>query len=111
MPEIVIKKPVRGEAALRLQKCFSPGVIDIVEGKEGKEAKVVNARHDTCSRNVYRYKDLSDCVDLQKIPDHFIFSVESIGANAPNELVEMGWDVLIEKCDYFIAELNSSSKS
>ena len=111
MPEIVIKKPVRGEAATRLQKCFSPGVIDVVEGKEGKEAKVVNARHDTCSRNVYRYKDLSDCVELQKIPDHFIFSVESIGANSPNELVEMAWDVLIEKCDYFIAELNSSAKS
>jgi len=110
MPEIIIKEPILGEAALRLQKCFSPGVIELVDGKAGKEAKVVDARHDSSSRNIYRYPDLSQHVDVHKIPDHFIFSVESVGANTPCDLVEMAWDVLIEKCDYFISELNSSSK-
>ena len=55
------------------------GVIELVDGKAGKEAKVVDARHDSSSRNIYRYPDLSQHVDVQKIPDHFIFSVESVG--------------------------------
>ena len=57
----------------------------------------------------FRYPELKDKVECEKIPDHFIFSVESVGANAPDDLVSMAWDVLIEKCDYFIAELNMSA--
>ena len=30
LPEIRLLKPIRGEAAERLQSCFSPGVIGIV---------------------------------------------------------------------------------
>ena len=45
LPSITITKPVVGEAAVRLQKCFSPGVIQLVEGERGsKEATVVNQR-------------------------------------------------------------------
>lgn len=80
-----------------------------MDGEKGKEAVVVDPRHDTCSRNVYRYPELAERVVMEKIPDHFIFSVESVGANSPEDLVSMAWDVLIEKCDYFIAELNTSA--
>lgn len=109
MPHIEIRSPVVGEEAFRLQKCFSPGVIEVVDGERGKEARVADPRHDTCSRNVYRYEELAKKVWLEKVPDHFIFSVESVGANTPDDLVSMAWDVLIEKCDYFIAELNTSA--
>ena len=34
LPDIVIKKPVVGEAAARLQSCFSPGVIGIDSDNE-----------------------------------------------------------------------------
>jgi len=112
MPSITINKPVVGEAALRLQKCFSPGVINIKKGSSGeKEAEVVNERIDSCSRNVFRHDDLKDCVSLDKIPDHFIFTVESVGASAPQDLVTMAWDVIIEKCDYFLQELKDSENS
>ena len=83
----------------------------MLQGKHGKEARVVNARLDSCSRNVFRYPELAKRVDCSKVSDHFIFSVESVGANTPEELVSMAWDVLVEKCDKFIAELNSASTS
>lgn len=35
LPEIVIKERVVGEQAERLQKCFTRGVIDLVEDKKG----------------------------------------------------------------------------
>ena len=30
---------------------------------------------------------------VKKIHDHFIFSLESVSANAPKDLVSMAWDV------------------
>ena len=44
-------------------------------------------RNDSCSRNVYRHDDLKDCVELEKIKDHFIFNIESTGAIKPTEMV------------------------
>jgi len=111
LPSITITKPVLGEAAVRLQKCFSPGVIELLEGPTGLQlAAVVNQRIDSCSRNMHRYEDLAECVTLSKVKDHFIFTVESVGANRPEDLVSMAWDVLIEKCDHFIGELQTSQQ-
>ena len=31
MPHITIKTPVTGEDAVKLQSCFSPGVVDVVQ--------------------------------------------------------------------------------
>eukprot|EP00092_Neocalanus_flemingeri_P013273 GFUD01014305.1.p1 GENE.GFUD01014305.1~~GFUD01014305.1.p1 ORF type:complete len:359 (-),score=138.31 GFUD01014305.1:128-1153(-) len=111
LPSITLTRPVVGEAALRLQKCFSPGVIELEEGPAGaKQAVVVNERIDSCSRNVYRYDDLRECVSLDKVKDHFIFTVESVGSSSPQDLVSMAWDVIIEKCDHFIGELQDSQE-
>jgi len=98
LPEVKLLKPIRGEAAERLQSCFSPGVIGIEAG----EAVVKDARNDACSRNVFRHEDLKDSVEMTKVRDHFIFNVESVGAVPPKDLVPMALDVLIAKCDYFI---------
>merc|ERR1719260_426025 len=82
MPSITLLRPIRGEAALRLQKCFSPGVISLEPGNDGQKVAVVtNPRLDSCSRNVYRHEDLKGAVSLEKVKDHFIFSVESVGAS------------------------------
>ena len=35
LPEITLTKPVTGKKATKLAKCFSPGVIEVVE-EEGK---------------------------------------------------------------------------
>ena len=104
LPEIRILKPVVGEAAERLQSCFSPGVIDVKKDSETGErtAVVKDARYDACSRNVFRHEDLKDCVELTKVRDHFIYNIESVGALPPEDLVSMAMDVLVDKCDYFI---------
>ena len=57
---------------------------------------------------MYRYDDLKDSVELEKVKDHFIFTVESVGALHPQDLVSMAWDVIIEKCDHFLGELQDS---
>lgn len=74
LPDIRIVKPVEGEAAYRLQKCFSQGVVSI-RTENDKKFAVINeshARYDTSSRNVFRYDDLKDSVIMSKVQDHFI---------------------------------------
>ncbi|XP_064623253.1 DNA-directed RNA polymerases I and III subunit RPAC1-like [Lineus longissimus] len=107
LPEIVITKPVTGEKALRLQKCFTPGVIEIelVHGK--KTAVVAQSRKDSSSREVLRHDDLKDCVKLNKIRDHFIFSIESTGACSPAIIMSEAIKILIAKCRAFVTELDS----
>lgn len=66
-------KQIKGDNAELLKTCFSPGVIELVENKKGEvEARVKNARYDSCSRNVFRHDSLKDCVQLSRVPDHFI---------------------------------------
>ncbi len=107
LPEISLNRAVKGEQAERLQKCFSPGVIELEGAK--KKAVVKDARYDTCSRNVYRHEDLKDAVTLSKVKDHFIFTVESTGAMEPQDLFAQAVDILEAKCDYFLQELDASS--
>lgn len=81
MPVIELTKSVRNEDADLLQSCFSPAVIDVVEketssGQKYREARVKNARYDTCARNVYRYEQLKDCVEISRISDYFICKYE-----------------------------------
>lgn len=72
LPNVELLRPIEGIDAERLQKCFSPGVIDLVE-EEGKTvARVKDARYDICSRNVYRQEDLADAVKLTRARDHYI---------------------------------------
>eukprot|EP00731_Ephydatia_muelleri_P027482 Em0019g355a len=107
LPEITLTKPVIGEKADRLAKCFSKGVIQVVEDNGVRKAEVVDARKDTCSREVFRQEDLKDCVKLARIRDHFIFSVESTGALAPDVLVVEAIKIMMGKCTHFMEELDN----
>lgn len=51
-------------------------------------------------------QDLKDCVKLSRVRDHFIFSVESTGALAPDVLVTEAIQVLMAKCKHFLSELD-----
>lgn len=110
LPEIRLLREFHGEQAYRLQKCFSPGVIVVENNQQGQPvARVVNARMDTCSRNVFREDDLKDGVELNRIRDHFIFSVESTGILAPDTLVSEAIKVMMGKCQRFLNELEEST--
>jgi DNA-directed RNA polymerase I and III subunit RPAC1 len=109
LPEIVLKKPVVGEMAHRLKACFPKGVIK-VENIDGEDvARVGRCRRDTCSREVLRHDDLKDCVELTRVKDHFIFSIESVGALPPNVIFTEAIEVLIQKCETLIAEIDNPS--
>ncbi|XP_067012451.1 DNA-directed RNA polymerases I and III subunit RPAC1 [Anabrus simplex] len=106
LPEITLTREVEGEQAEKLQKCFSPGVIGLEETKHGKNrAVVLDARYDTCSRNVYRYDDIKDAVRMDRVRDHFIFTIESVGAMTPDVLFIEAIKVLKQKCRSFLEEL------
>jgi len=109
LPEVILLKDVEGELAERLQKCFSPGVIKLVEQNGKKVAEVHDARYDSCSRNVLRYDDLAECVSLGRVKDHFIFSVESVGAVSPPDLFIETIQGLKAKCKKFLDVLEKGA--
>ena len=47
---------------------------------------------------------------MNKISDHFIFTVESTGALSPETLVLQAIDILSDKCDTFLNELDRNIK-
>uniref|UniRef100_A0AC34FTI5 DNA-directed RNA polymerase RpoA/D/Rpb3-type domain-containing protein n=1 Tax=Panagrolaimus sp. ES5 TaxID=591445 RepID=A0AC34FTI5_9BILA len=102
LPEIILKQEIDGELAERLQKCFSSGVIGT---DENGVAFVKNSRLDTLSRNVFRYDDLKDAVEIRRKKNHFIFSVESVGQYEPNEIVSEACKVMVTKVSKFREEL------
>lgn len=105
LPEIKLNRPVGGDDAKLLQSCFSPGVIDI---DSNGQAQVKDARYDSCSRNIYRYPHLADAVEMARIRDHFIFTVESVGAYPPHDIFIEAVKLLKKKCRQFINELDGA---
>ncbi|KAJ3092742.1 DNA-directed RNA polymerases I and III subunit RPAC1 [Quaeritorhiza haematococci] len=100
LPDIQILKPITGDLAYKFQKCFPSGVVDVVDNANGeKEAKVVNPRKDTMSREVLRHQEFEDKVRLTRVRDHFIFSIESTGALPSQILFTEAVEVLIKKCN------------
>lgn len=98
LPEIVLLRPYVGEQATQLQAVFGEGVIRVEKGADGAAvAKVANARAYNMNREVHRHPELADGVRLQRVRDHFIFSVESTGTLPAVELVKHALEVLREK--------------
>ncbi|KAJ3021654.1 UNVERIFIED_CONTAM: DNA-directed RNA polymerase core subunit rpc40 [Siphonaria sp. JEL0065] len=99
IPDIQILSPIVGNDAVKFQKCFSEGVIEIFKNSKGeKEARVLNPRKDTVSREVLRHKEFDGKVRLTRIRDHFIFNIESTGILPPQVLFGEAVQVVINKC-------------
>lgn len=72
LPDIRILKPITGADAIKFQKCFLEGTIEVVDIKGVKTARVLNPRKDTASREALRHPEFKDKVLLTRIRDHFI---------------------------------------
>ncbi|KAK7051145.1 DNA-directed RNA polymerases I and III subunit RPAC1 [Halocaridina rubra] len=108
LPEIELTREVEGLEAELLQKCFSPGVINIVDKPDGKKvAEVSDARNDTCSRNVFEYDDIKDSVKLTRKTDHVILYVESHSALKSFEILDEAVNIMIGKCDTLLTEIEN----
>lgn len=105
LPEIRLQREVIGDDAQLLKSCFSPDVIGI---DERGAAFVRDARYDTCSRNVYRYPHLADAVQMDRVRDHFIFTVESVGALRPDVIFLEAVRHLKKKCQLLLEDLKET---
>lgn len=73
LPEITILEPIVGDLADKFVECFPPGVAETFVNEDGeREARVVNPRLDTVSREVLRHPELASKVRLGRVRDHFI---------------------------------------
>lgn len=95
MPSIQIIGDISRDDAVKFQKCFAPGVIELRDGKP----VVVDPRRDTVSREVLRHPEFENKVKLGRKNDHFIFNVESVGAMDPAEIFLKSVAALREKAN------------
>ncbi|XP_050532633.1 DNA-directed RNA polymerases I and III subunit RPAC1 [Daktulosphaira vitifoliae] len=97
MPQIKLLHEIKGDDAILFQSCFSKGVIGLKNVKGVPIAYVADNRKDNSSRNVFRYKIFEDKVLLSKDQNHYIFTIESIGAMEPNEIMLEAINIIIQK--------------
>ena len=72
LPRIELLSDIEGDDADLLQKCFSKGVIEVNHNQGKRVAIVVNPRLDSASRNVLRFSQFKDRVNISLVTNHFI---------------------------------------
>ena len=103
MPKIEILKPIYDEVAEELANLYEPGVFKLVncgadEAPHRVKAAVLNPYACTMSRNYMRKAELKDSIKITRVPNHFIFSVESVGMMSPGVVLAESLRVLQAKC-------------
>jgi DNA-directed RNA polymerases I and III subunit RPAC1 len=108
MPKIELLRPVYDDLARELVHLYEPGVFDLVDVSTDDsntappgtqvQARLCNPYACTMSRNYMRDPVLKESIRMSRIADHFIFSVESVGAYPPGVLVAEALRVLQRKC-------------
>jgi len=104
MPRVEIVSPVYDDLAEELVHVLEPGVFCLVETDDQDppgtkvKAQVSNPYACTMSRNFLRNPKLSQSIRMTRIPNHFIFSVESVGMSNPAILVAEALRQLQGKC-------------
>ncbi|KAG6516998.1 DNA-directed RNA polymerases I and III subunit RPAC1-like isoform X2 [Zingiber officinale] len=106
LPEVVLSEEVKGQDAEKLVKKCPVNVFDIEDlGNGDKKAVVANSRACTLCGECIR--DVSEgLVKLRHVEDHFIFTIESVGALSPDELFIEAVKILEEKCHRQIVQLS-----
>ncbi|KAJ4755134.1 DNA-directed RNA polymerase family protein [Rhynchospora pubera] len=106
LPEVVFLKEVKGEEAVQLVDKCKQGVFDIEDlGNGERRAFVKNPRACTLCRECLRGVS-EDPVELRRVRDHFIFTIESAAAVPPEVLFTEAVKILEEKCERVISELS-----
>jgi DNA-directed RNA polymerase I and III subunit RPAC1 len=100
LPHIEFKQPIKGKDAIKLveEKC-PMSVFDIEDLGSEKIATIKNPRNCTMCRECIREPGWEEKIQLGRINNHFIFSVESVGMIKPEELLPECLNVLADKCN------------
>ena len=122
MPTIDIVRPILGNDARKFARCFPKGVIGLEEvteeeaGELGsgyeemvgeKKAVVKRPEKDTVSRECIRHEEFQGKVNLGRVRDHFIFSVESTGQYPSDLLFLESVKILKAKCRFLRRNLDN----
>jgi len=113
MPNIEIVQPVYDSLADELCNLYEPGVFKLVPcGDDEKPHQVKAVVHNpyacTMSRNYMRDPVLKESIKITRIPNHFIFSIESVGMMAPGVILSEALRVLQNKCRNLIRLVDES---
>jgi DNA-directed RNA polymerase I and III subunit RPAC1 len=114
-PEVVLLKEVKGERADELLSKFPKECCPFYIEGEGSGRKVVVKDERPKVSCLERVRALSaepkweDKVQLRKIKNHFIFTVESTGAIPPEELLGTALELLSEKGQKLLGKLNEET--
>lgn len=105
MPKVELLQPVYDDDADELVHVYEPGVFELVSTDPAsdppgtqRKAQVCNPYATTMSRNYMRHPQLADKIRMTRISDHFIFSIESVGAYDPAVLLAEAIRILQAKC-------------
>ena len=103
MPEAQLVKDVFDDKARKLMKLM-PRCFELENVSSGKvQAVVKHPQNCRMSRNYTRDDELKESVVVTRRPDHFIFSIESVGQLPPEVLFKRaGYKYWIKKCDSVI---------
>lgn len=101
MPDIIFPTAITGFLAEELAQMCPLKVFDIEDIRSIPTAVVARPRDCTMCRECIRLEGWADRVHLRRVADHFIFSVESIGAMPPAEIVKQAIEQLRMKALQF----------
>ncbi|KLO15553.1 hypothetical protein SCHPADRAFT_927143 [Schizopora paradoxa] len=79
-------KRIPPEHADKFASCFSPGVIRVDPVTKAVSVDPKGVRGETMSREVFRHPEFTDCFGLGRVRDWFMFTVESEGPYAPEDI-------------------------
>ncbi|KAK8452444.1 hypothetical protein SEVIR_5G112100v4 [Setaria viridis] len=106
LPEVEILKQIEGVDAEELVKKCPVNVFDIEDLGDGrKRAIVAKPRACTLCRQCVMGPS-GDKIQLRRVRDHFIFTIESTGALPPEVLFTEAVKILEGKCEKVISELS-----
>ncbi len=116
MPKIELVKPVYDELAEELTNLYEPGVFKLVQcGADESPHRVKAAVHNpyacTMSRNYMRNATLKESVKITRVPNHFIFSIESVGMLSPGVILAESLRVLQAKSRNLIRLVDETLES
>lgn len=106
LPEVNLMEDIQGKLAEELVKKCPVGVFDIEDMGSVKKARVARPRNCTLCRECVRGDGWDKRVQLTRVKDHFIFTIESTGALRPEVLFTEAIKILNEKCQRILTELS-----
>jgi len=110
LPEIIFKEPVTGEDAKTLVELCPMNVFDIEDLGKVKRAYVKNQRNCSMCRECIRTDDWNKKIKLQRVKDHFIFSIESTGMYKPEEIFEESIKIFMNKLAQLKKDLEQATR-